>query len=136
MLLQVTTTALLCLALLLCGALAASASALGEERTPVSHGLRKLLKTYKCNTKKQQIFKGKAFKTIEWYWDDPFDAADCCDACKKNSKCWQWSHVRGDDRTGGQYELYFCYLYNGSAKMQKAPRSTKDGFYSWAGKLS
>ena len=113
--------------------MAASASALGEERTPASHGLRKLLKTYKCNTKPFQIFQGKPIKTKTWPQDGVEGAGKdrCCQACKDNSKCWQWAYI--DDSFA---DVILCHLYNGSAKMKKAPKDAFVGYYSAAGQLS
>ena len=123
--------ALLCLAVLLCGALAASAAGVEQARTPASHGLRKLLKSYKCNAKPYQVFQGTPIKTKRWYPEEGFDKEHCCQACKGNSKCWQWAYI---DDTFATFQL--CHLYNGSAKMKKAPKTAYVGYYSAAGKLS
>ena len=130
-LLQVSK-ALLCLVLLLCGTLAATASAAAasveEEQAGVAHGLRHLLARYQCSKKVGYLWSGgKTINSKTWWPEEGHDAEYCCTACKNNRRCKQW-HFYDDTSLGGA--AVYCYLFDGSAKMVKFKR---DYVYAVAG---
>ena len=67
---------------------AAAIAADAEGTTPARHGLRKLLTSYKCNSRKNYQLTGRSYKTITWDHDTSKTADSCCAACINDSKCW------------------------------------------------